>query len=108
MASSITPQGLREALEQDRLTLLDVRRRPVYEGASDTLPGAVWCDPGEVSIWSTEVPRNTPIVVYCVHGHQVSQDVATQLDQLGYEAWYLEGGIEGWRDAGGEVELKVL
>ena len=108
MASSITLQGLREALEQDRLTLLDVRRRTVYEGASDTLPGAVWRDPGEVGTWSTLLPRDTPVVVYCVHGHQVSQGVATQLDQLGYKARYLEGGIEGWRDAGGEVEPKVL
>jgi hypothetical protein len=39
-------------------------------------------------------------VAYCVHGHEVSQNVASALRQLGVQAAYLEGGIAGWKDQG--------
>jgi hypothetical protein len=39
--------------------------------------------------------------VYCVHGHEVSQNAAQELG-----ARFLEGGIEAWREAGGELGLK--
>jgi hypothetical protein len=41
-----------------------------------------------------------PITVYCVHGHEVSQSVATVLRALGFNAAYLENGIEGWTQNG--------
>ena len=36
--------------------------------------------------------------MYCVHGHEVSQGAAKALG-----ASYLEGGIEAWRETGGEL-----
>jgi thiosulfate sulfurtransferase len=65
------------------LVLLDVRRRPVFEVADSTIPGAVWRDPEEVGVWSNELFKGTTTVVYCVHGHGVSQKVAAQLQELG-------------------------
>ena len=41
------------------------------------------------------------MVVYCVHGHNVSQGAAAALRARGVYARVLAGGIEGWRDAGG-------
>ena len=35
------------------------------------------------------------VVVYCVHGHEVSQQAASGLRATGRRAWVLEGGIEG-------------
>jgi Fe-Mn family superoxide dismutase len=110
VAKSITPQDVETLLAADDTSpasLLDVRRKPTFEVAPDRIPGSSWRDPTEVSSWSTELPRGAPVVVYCVHGHQVSQGVATQLTELEHEARYLEGGIEGWREAGMEVEPKV-
>jgi hypothetical protein len=45
-------------------------------------------------------------VVYCVHGHQVSQSAAALLRSLGVRARYLEGGIEAYRESGGPVVSK--
>jgi hypothetical protein len=39
--------------------------------------------------------------VYCVHGHEVSQDAAASLNAAGFDARYLQGGIAGWRAHGG-------
>ncbi len=86
------------------LVLLDVRRRPVFEVADSTIPGALWRDPEEVGVWSNELPKGANTVVYCVHGHAVSQGVAARLKELGFDARYLEGGIEGWKEGGGETQ----
>lgn len=86
------------------LALLDVRRRPVFDAADSTIPGAIWRDPEEVGVWSNELFKGTTTVVYCVHGHGVSQKVAAQLQELGFDACYLEGGIEGWKEVGGETQ----
>jgi len=37
-----------------------------------------------------------PIVVYCVHGNEVSQEVAAALIAAGIDAVCLDGGIVGW------------
>ena len=108
MATPITPRDLQQALKRGDVTPVDVRRKATYEGAPDILPGAKWQDPEKVDAWFKELPREKPFVVYCVHGRQVSQGVADHLQELGFDARYLEGGIEGWREAGGEVEPKVL
>jgi hypothetical protein len=44
-----------------------------------------------VDTWKHTLPRGSDVVVYCVHGHEVSQGVAKALG-----ARYLEGGIEHW------------
>ena len=41
-----------------------------------------------------------PVVVYCVRGHEVSQDAAAALRGRGLDARYLAGGIERWRAEG--------
>lgn len=107
MAESITPQDVKTALATDSassILLLDVRRKPTFEAAPDRISGSSWRNPSEVSTWVAELPKSTPVVVYCVHGHEVSQGVATQLGNMGCKTLYLEGGIEGWREAGGEIE----
>jgi rhodanese-related sulfurtransferase len=43
------------------------------------------------------------MVVYCVHGHEVSQSAARTLRELGFKAQYLEGGIATWTEAGFEI-----
>ena len=62
--------------------------------------GALRRDPGEVSQWAEGVPAGRPVVVYCVHGHEVSQGVAAALRDSGINARYLEGGIAGWTELG--------
>jgi rhodanese-related sulfurtransferase len=85
--------------------ILDVRRLPAFSAARDMIAGASWRDPEQVAAWAPRLPRAGRVVVYCVHGHEVSQNVAKALSQAGISSQYLEGGIEeGWKGAGGAVQ----
>ena len=97
--------ALLKALINDRarIALLDVRRRPAFEAEPRLIPGAVWKDPEQVDRWVAELNPNRSVVVYCVHGHEVSHGVADRLRDLGLEALLLEGGIEAWKASGGSV-----
>jgi hypothetical protein len=52
------------------------------------------------------VPRHRDVVVYCVHGHEISKNTAAALATAGVSARYLEGGIEAWQLAGGPMSKK--
>ena len=103
MDAFITAAALRQALASDHPPLvIDVRKQPAFLGAPDMVRGALRRDPAHVERWKEALPAGREAVVYCVHGHEVSQNVARALG-----ARYLEGGIEeGWRAAGGELARK--
>jgi Fe-Mn family superoxide dismutase len=99
-APAVTVASLRQSLASDRPPLvIDVRRNERYLEAPDVIRGALRRDPAQVEQWKSALPADRDIVVYCVFGHEVSQGVAKAIG-----ARYLEGGIEGWRAAGGELE----
>jgi hypothetical protein len=64
------------------------------------LVGALRRDPTTVDEWQGGLASERPVVVYCVHGHEVSQGIAAALAQAGLDARYLEGGIAGWAELG--------
>lgn len=80
-------------------TLYDVRRRPVFAAAADSIPGAEYRDPALVHRWMRDLPASGPVVLFCVHGHAVSQGAAAALRAGGHDARFLDGGIEAWREA---------
>jgi rhodanese-related sulfurtransferase len=87
--------------------LIDVRRRPAFLAAKDMASGALRRDPEAVSAWAKSLPAAGTVVVYCVHGHEVSQNAAKALREQGMSAYYLEGGLEeGWKAAGGALDRK--
>lgn len=103
-ASSISAAELRQALESsDPPIVVDVRRHARFLEARDVVRGALRRDPERVAEWTSALPGASLVVVYCVHGHEVSQRAADALRRAGREARYLEGGIEGWRAAGGAL-----
>jgi len=88
MDASITPAALQQALRSSNPPLVvDVRRNAAFLSASDMIRGALRRDPETLGA----LPRADNMVVYCVHGREVSQGVAQALG-----ARYLEGGIEHW------------
>lgn len=80
--------------------VLDVRRASVYEQAVTVIPGSRWWDPVAVGAWCNEMPIGRELIVYCVHGHEVSRAIAMRLRTAGLNARYLRGGIEGWQSTG--------
>src|SRR5215210_1354545 len=86
--------------------VIDVRRREAYSKDTKTVSGAMRRDPEQVSSWGAELPPASKVVVFCVHGHEVSQGVAKALREQGRDASYLEGGLAAWVEAGGSVGSK--
>jgi rhodanese-related sulfurtransferase len=102
MDASITPAALRQTLASDQPPLvIDVRRNERFFESQSLIKGALRRDPDRVADWSKTLPAAAQVVVYCEHGHEVSQGVAKALG-----ARYLEGGIEAWRASGGELFKK--
>ena len=98
------PFGIDPAACEVGVPLLDVRRAATYATASSRIGGAHWRDPAAVATWAGELTPGAPVVVYCVHGHEVSRGVALQLRAAGIEARFLRGGIEAWQAAGLPLE----
>lgn len=78
--------------------IVDVRKAPAFDADGTMLVGAIRRLPSDVDTWRAALPKDRPLVVYCVHGHEVSQNVAIALRAAGWDARYLEGGIAGWTE----------
>ena len=83
--------------------ILDVRRADDRAASSERLAGAQWKDPTQLADWADSLPQDQEIVLYCVRGGGVSNSVVDALQARGLNARFIEGGIEGWKAAGGEV-----
>ncbi len=82
--------------------VLDVRREAIFNAASSVLPAARRAIHTAITA-QTLGPAPRGVVVYCVHGHNVSQLAAASLRAEGVNAAQLEGGIEAWMAAGHPV-----
>jgi rhodanese-related sulfurtransferase len=78
--------------------VLDVRRQPAFE-SDDRLIAAALRPQGDLRAFLAGHPVARPVVAYCVAGHEVSQDAASLLRAAGYDARFLDGGIEAWKAA---------
>jgi len=80
--------------------LVDVRREPLFRQSETLVPTAVWRDHLRVREWARDYAGAAPIV-FCAHGHNVSELAAALLRQEGVSACILEGGMEAYVAAGG-------
>ena len=97
MPSAITVSELARLAGTARAPLLiDVRREQAFKSANDMIAGAIRRSPDNVEHWRGDLPERGPVVVYCAHGHEVSQGVASALADKGIGASYLSGGIAAW------------
>ena len=93
-------------LNPDTALVLDVRREADYAVSSETIPGASWKNPDQISSWIDAVPKAHDVVIYCVRGGSVSNATVDALQAAGIKARFIEGGIEGWKAAGRPVSSK--
>jgi class 3 adenylate cyclase/rhodanese-related sulfurtransferase len=99
----IGAQALHAALASTRPPLiLDVRRRAAFGELPQTLPDAVPVLLDAQPLLLPEVPRERPIVAFCLcSGEASSSRVAQWLVQQGYrDVAVLVGGLQAWLDAG--------
>jgi len=106
MTRTVTPNELKPLVEKKAVTVLDVRRQNDYDADRVKLPGAEWRNPDQLADWSAKLPKEKEIVIYCARGGSVSNAVLDTLLGKGLEARFIEGGIEAWKAAGGNVAPK--
>lgn len=97
MERSIKPQDLKLAGKH----LIDVRRTADRDASIEQIPGAAWHNPEQITDWADTLPKDREIVLYCVRGGSVSNSVVEALQAKGLNVRFIEGGIEGWKAAGG-------
>jgi len=91
----ISPSELPSLLGREHAPLLlDVRRREAFEAGPTLLAGARWCAPDQVAALARQEPPRS-VIVYCAYGHALSQDAVRTLRAAGWDARWLQGGIEG-------------
>jgi rhodanese-related sulfurtransferase len=95
-----------ENLNPDDALVLDVRREADYTASNEAIPGAFWKDPEKIDAWIGALPKTQDVVIYCVRGGSVSNSVVDRLHAEGIKARFIEGGIEGYKTAGGKVASK--
>lgn len=98
MEKNISATELADLLNTTKkVTLLDVRRKEDYEQSPVGIADATWCDPAAVGEWMQTLPQQQEVILYCVRGGSVSQSVQKQLAEAGFQAKYVEGGLEAIR-----------
>ena len=78
--------------------VLDVRRQPAFDSDPGMIAGAVRPE-GDLAAFVAAHAGGREVVTYCVKGAEVGQDAACALANAGFNASYLEGGINAWRGA---------
>lgn len=81
--------------------VIDVRRLAAVEASGKVIAGARWREHTAVLTWADELRPGDDVVVYCVHGHSVSQSAAAMLRSQGFRARALRGGLDGYLQVGG-------
>ena len=104
MNDSISPDEFEKLRETHAdVALVDVRRQEDFDADPYVMPGAIRRAPEEVESWASALPPDAFVVVYCVLGGSVSRSVTQALLQRRMHAKYVSGGIEAWKNRGGDV-----
>jgi len=80
--------------------VIDVRRASAFDADATMLIGAIRRAPDGVECWCDTLDRAVAVIAYCTHGGEVSQQTAATLRGAGWDARYLQGGIDEWAAQG--------
>ncbi|RYF26524.1 MAG: rhodanese-related sulfurtransferase [Comamonadaceae bacterium] len=99
---------VREALIAKReIALLDVREEDPFARAHPLFAANLPAGRIEVDAWA-RIPRRSTLLVVYDDGEGLAEPAARKLQQLGYtQVTLLQGGLQGWKDAGGEIFIDV-
>nr|WP_276538190.1 rhodanese-related sulfurtransferase [Burkholderia multivorans] len=96
-------------LARDEIALIDVREEDPYAQGHPLWAANFPLSRLELDAWTRIPRRDTPIVVYGeADGEDLAPRAAATLARLGYtDVRLLDGGLAGWRAAGGELFIDV-
>ncbi|WP_026543551.1 rhodanese-like domain-containing protein [Arthrobacter sp. 35/47] len=90
---TITEAEKRRSTDQ----ILDVRED--FEVAQGTIPGALHIPLGDLGARLSELDRAVPVIAVCRSGNR-SATAADALNQAGFTADTMAGGMTAWQEAG--------
>ncbi|WP_397452001.1 rhodanese homology domain-containing protein [Pseudomonas sp. NA-150] len=97
----------RALLAHQELALVDVREEAPFAEAHPLFAANIPLSKLELEIFSRVPRRDTAVTVYD-NGEGLADIAVQRLQALGYsDVRLLEGGLQGWRDAGGELFIDV-
>ncbi|OLF53491.1 rhodanese-related sulfurtransferase [Pseudomonas chlororaphis] len=107
-ASTRAYTEIRQALlDREELALVDVREEAPFAQGHPLFAANIPLSKLELEVYSRIPRRDTQVTVYD-NGEGLAQRAAQRLRELGYtRVSLLEGGLEGWRRAGGELFIDV-
>ena len=88
------------------VTILDLRRNSDYDKDTLTMPAARRFDPDKIAEWSSTLPKDKEILLFCAHGRSISNASVDYLTKQGYKARLVAGGFDTWKEAGGATAPK--
>jgi len=114
-AEVVSPQDAQKRVQENPSTLVIDVREPDDIASTGAVPGSMNIPLGMLPLRAdTELPesfreqklqdRSTPIITTCGGGGQASLAAKTLKDMGFTNVSYLEGGIEGWKQAGLDTE----
>ena len=107
MPTAISSRTLVVAMQSTALPqIIDVRRQTSFDASERIIANATWRNSESIADWISALDASQSVVVYCVHGHEVSQSCVERLEKAGFRASYLEGGFAQWIDEGHPTILK--
>lgn len=102
-----TAQVREHLLARREIALLDVREEDPFAQGHPLFAANLPLGRIELDARSRIPRRDTAIVIYD-NGEGLAETAARRLQSLGYtDVSLLEGGLQGWRDAGGEIFIDV-
>ncbi len=108
---NLTPQQVKEELENGGATLIDIREADELK-ENGKIPGSIHAPRGMLEFYAdTELPYHRPefdrskrIILHCASGGR-SALAASTLKQMGYQdVAHMDGGIKAWKEAGMKTE----
>jgi rhodanese-related sulfurtransferase len=104
MERTIQPEDFKEQqTSRNDLILPDVQRRVDYNADQEKSTGLEWRNPDNVDAWSSTLPQDRRLRVYCVLGGPVGSRVIDRLHERNIDARFIAGGIEAWKSANGPI-----
>ncbi|EJN17194.1 Rhodanese-related sulfurtransferase [Pseudomonas sp. GM78] len=99
---------IRQALlDREELALLDVREEAPFAESHPLFAANIALSKLELEVFS-RIPRRDTLVTVYDNGEGLASIAAQRLQDLGYvNVSLLEGGLDGWRRAGGELFIDV-
>ena len=92
---TLSPQEVKDLLDREAIHLVDVRE--AHEWNEGHIPGAVHRPLSELAAWADDLPKDEPVIFYCLAGGRSGQALSWCKSAGHAVGGHMGGGINAWR-----------